>query len=402
MSKSKMVWSTRTAISLSWGHKATRPKKTISMTLSKISCPEISRPSSWTDSSLGSEADVFFAAATDSNNGIILGGRTEGYWSSSTPELCLVWPSTAKTTASCSGQTSGCLVYGEGDAGDCDFFATKLDGTDGSEIWTTQGGASTSFDSFREVVVESTGDLVAVGISGDVYAISIFVVKLSGIDGIVLWEYSPVTSLTHDVPHSVDVDAQDDVNVVGVYDALNLQGSTAETPVVLKLDGATGDVGWTYEGMATSGDGFYDLAVDLTTGWVVGAGWTEGTWVTGAAQGGYDVAAVLLDGVTGNELGRYQNGTTDDDYLAFAGFDSAGGFSRGDPGRMPAKMSSSRSSSNLLRMGHLPRPIGPYCRPNARANNRSKGHRLGSHYDCFPSSPVGRRWISYTSSGRSW
>ncbi|CAM9621723.1 unnamed protein product [Ectocarpus fasciculatus] len=71
--------------------------------------------------------------------------------------------------------------------------------------------------------------------------------------------------------------------------------------------------------------GFYSVAVDPTTGWVVGAGWTEGTWVTGAAQGGYDFAAVVLDGVTGDELGRYQDGTTDDDHLKFAGFDAVGG-----------------------------------------------------------------------------
>lgn len=42
---------------------------------------------SWTDSSLGNEADVFFAVATDSNNDIIMEGRTDGYWSSSTPGL---------------------------------------------------------------------------------------------------------------------------------------------------------------------------------------------------------------------------------------------------------------------------------------------------------------------------
>ncbi|CAM9982387.1 unnamed protein product, partial [Ectocarpus fasciculatus] len=138
-------------------------------------------------------------------------------------------------------------------------------------------------------------------------------------------EYSPVTSFTHDVSQSVDVDSQDDVYVAGGYDALNLRGTIAETPVVLKLDGATGDVVWTYEGVATSSAVFFGVAVDLTTGWVVGAGWTEGTWLTGAAQGGYDFAAVVLDGVTGNELGRYQDGTTDDDSLWFVGFDSVGG-----------------------------------------------------------------------------
>ncbi|CAM9101347.1 unnamed protein product [Ectocarpus sp. 6 AP-2014] len=320
----------------------------------------------WTASSLGSEADTFLAVDTDSNNDIVMGGRTEGYWSSSnpdtTPHIAVVkldggtgdeiWryqehPPDSYTSwgvyfyyglGSVSGvavdgddncllvgQTYGSLVYGEGDPGDSDFFVIKLDGTDGSEIWTVQGGESASYDSLNHVKVDSAGDLIAVGIGGDEDAVNVVVVKFSGTDGAVLWEYSPVTSFTHDVPESVDVDTQDDVYIAGGYDALNLQGTLAETPVVLKLDGATGDVVWTYEGVATSSAGFQSVAVDLTTGWVVGAGWTTGTWVTGAAQGGYDFAAVVLDEVTGDELGRYQDGTTDDDYLSFAGFDSVGG-----------------------------------------------------------------------------
>ncbi|CAB1110486.1 unnamed protein product [Ectocarpus sp. CCAP 1310/34] len=319
----------------------------------------------WTASSLGSEADVFLASDTDSNNDVIMGGTTEGYWSSSNhdsvPHLAAVkldgstgdeiWryqerPPDSYTSLesffyygsgsvlgvavdgddNCflAGQTYGSLVFGEGDPGDSDFFVIKLDGTDGSEMWTVQGGESTSFDAFHNVKVDSGGDLIAVGIGGDEDAVNV-VVKFSGTDGAVLWEYSPVTSFTHDVPQSVDVDTQDDVYIAGGYDALNLHGILAETPVVLKLDGATGDVVWTYEGVNTSSAGFSRIAVDLTTGWVVGAGWTTGTWLTGAAQGGYDFAAVVLDGVTGDELGRYQDGTTDDDYLSFVGFDSVGG-----------------------------------------------------------------------------
>ncbi|CAM9614843.1 unnamed protein product [Ectocarpus sp. 13 AM-2016] len=320
----------------------------------------------WTASSFGSEADIFLASDTDSNNDIVIGGRTEGYWSSSNPDSVPhlaavkldggtgdeIWryqehPPDSYTSLGSSfyygsgsvigvavdgddncflaGQTWGSLVFGEGDPGDSDFFVIKLDGTDGSEIWAVQGGESTSFDALHYVKVDSAGDLIAVGVGGDEDAVNVVVVKFGGTDGAVLWEYSPVTSFTHDVPQSVDVDTQDDVYVAGGYDALNLQGTLAETPVVLKLAGATGDVVWTYEGVATSSAGFHSVAVDLTTGWVVGAGWTTGTWVTGAAQGGYDFAAVVLDGVTGDELGRYQDGTTDDDYLSFVGFDSVGG-----------------------------------------------------------------------------
>lgn len=98
-----------------------------------------------------------------------------------------------------------------------------------------------------------------------------------------------------------------------------------ETPVVIKLNGTDGDVTWTYEGRGMSRAVFHAVAVDPATGWIIGAGTTEGTWLLGAAKGGYDFAAVLLDGEGGDELFRYQDGTTGSDYLFFAGFDSLGG-----------------------------------------------------------------------------
>ena len=319
----------------------------------------------WTDSSSDGEADSFFAVDTDSNNNVIMGGFTEGYFvesnannvrhlavvklSSSGLEL---WryqdsPSDVSSTtfsgymyySSASvmgvavdgddnvilvGQTIGALVPGEGSNQDSDGYVLKLDGTDGSEIWTTQEGGSSSFGHFRAAKIDSAGDVIAVGINGDEDAIDLVVMKLSGLDGTVLWEYSPVTSFTHDSLDSIDLDAQGDVYVCGGYDAENLQGDIAETPVVLKLSGATGDVVWTYEGTATSRALFFAVAVDPVTGWIVGAGQTEGTWVTGAAAGGADFAAVLLDG-DGEELSRYQSGTIEDDVLSFAEFDSVGG-----------------------------------------------------------------------------
>ena len=329
----------------------------------------------WTDSSSDGEADILVAVDTDSNNAVIMGGYTHGYWeesnlnnvrhmavvklSSAGEEL---WryqdsPSDLTSTSTTSlggflymssasvlgvavdgddnvilaGQTIGALVPGEGSNQDSDAFVAKLGGADGSEIWTIQEGDSSSFDDLKRIKVDSAGDVIAVGIGGDRDAINFFVLKLSGLDGSVLWEHSPDTSFTHDVSESLDVDAQGDVYVCGGYDAQNLQGVFAETPVILKLNGATGDIIWTYEGVATSRAMFYDVAVDPVTGWVVGAGQTEGTWVTGAAAGGYDLAAVLLDG-DGEELSRYQDGTDEDDSFAFAGFDSAGALFLGGSG----------------------------------------------------------------------
>lgn len=319
----------------------------------------------WTASSTDGQVDSFLSVDTDSNNDVFMGGYTQGYWEDSNPlnvrhmavvklsasgeELWRyqespsdtysttpsgdIWHASASVVAVAVdgddnvllvGQTFGSLVPGEGSNQDSDAFVSKLDGTDGSEIWTMQEGDASSFDSFVGVRVDSAGDIVAVGIAGDEDAINFVVLKLSGLDGTVLWEHSPLTSLTHDVPRSVDVDAQGDVYVCGGFDTQNLQGSVAETPVVLKLSGATGDVIWTYEGTATSRAIFLAVAVDPVTGWVVGAGATEGTWVTGAASGDYDFAAVLLDG-DGNELSRYQDGTVEFDYFTFASFDSTGG-----------------------------------------------------------------------------
>lgn len=320
----------------------------------------------WTDSSVDDEADFMLGVDTDSNNDVIMGGRTEGYWAAFNPvnqgHLAVVkldgntgdeiwryqeappdsttisntWAGFAAATSVAVdgddniilvGQTFGSLVDGEGSYQDSDYFVMKLDGTDGDEIWTIQGETSesgTSFDNLLHVKADSAGDIVGVGIGGDEDAIDIVVVKFSGTTGTPLWEYSPVTSSTHDPPSSVDVDAQGDVYVSGNFDAENLQGGLVESPVILKLDGATGDVVWTYEGVTNSRAAFYSVAVNPVTGWVLGAGVTEGTWLTGAAQGGGDFAAVVLEGNTGYELSRYQNGTAGSDYLSFGGFDSEG------------------------------------------------------------------------------
>lgn len=223
------------------------------------------------------------------------------------------------------GQTYNSLVEGEGDAGDSDFFVMKLSSSDGGELWRIQGGESAEFDTFLGAKADAAGDLVAVGVSGtDNSAIDYFVVKFGGADGRILWDLSPATLLSIDVLHSVDVDAEGDVYVAGGTDAQNLRGLMSETPVVLKLSSSTGAVIWSYEGTAASRAVFHSVAVDPTTGWVVGAGATEGEWVADSVRGELDFAAVVLDPEYGEELSRYQDGAVYEDCLTFAGFDSAG------------------------------------------------------------------------------
>lgn len=318
----------------------------------------------WTDSSTGDEADYMVGVDTDSNNDVIMAGVTQGDWAEyndNNLDLAVVkldgstgneiwryqaappdsttesgtWSGLAAATGVAVdgddnvilvGQTFGALVFGEGSFQDSDYFVMKLDGTDGDEVWTVQGEASgltTSFDHLIRVRADPDGDVVGVGIGGDEDAIDFVVIKFSGSTGALLWEYSPVTS-SHDTAKGVDIDADGDVYVCGSFDADNLQGGLVENPVIMKLDGATGDIIWTYEGEATSRAYFYSVAVDPATGRVLGAGSTEDTWVTGAAQGDQDFAVVVLDGDTGDELSRYQDGTSDHDSLSFGGFDSEG------------------------------------------------------------------------------
>ncbi|CAN0328808.1 unnamed protein product [Ascophyllum nodosum] len=199
----------------------------------------------------------------------------------------------------------------------------KVSGTTGNEIFTVQGGFSFHYDTLHDAKVDSAGDVVVVGSSGFEDRLDFLVLKLSGTNGSVLWEYSP-SSGTIDVLLAVDIDEQDNVYVAGGEDAQNLQGDIAESPLVIKLSGTNGTVEWTYSNTSTSRTIFRSVAVDPTTGWVVGAGHTEGTWLAGGGQGGYDFAATVLDGDSGQELARYQNGTDGNDVIRFAGFNSTG------------------------------------------------------------------------------
>lgn len=173
--------------------------------------------------------------------------------------------------------------------------------------------------------MDSGGDLVAAGYSEDeeTGVLNFLVVKLSGLDGSIIWSISPNTA-TGDVFQSVDIDDRDNIFVAGGEGAPDFQGKVAKHPVVLKLNGTSGEEMWTYRGEGGKRITFNTVAVDPITGWVVGAGVTSGEWVEGANQGGRDFAAVVLDGDTGAELARWQNGTVGTDVIEYAEFDAIG------------------------------------------------------------------------------
>lgn len=173
--------------------------------------------------------------------------------------------------------------------------------------------------------MDSGGDLVAAGYSEDEESgvLNFLVVKLSGLDGSLIWSVSPNTT-TGDVFQSVDIDDSDDVFVAGGEGAPDFEGKVAETAVVLKLDGTSGEEVWAYRGEGERSIILNSVAIDPTSGWVVGAGGAIGDWVEGESRGGRDFVAVVLDGDTGVELARWQNGTVGTDMLEFAEFDASG------------------------------------------------------------------------------
>lgn len=322
----------------------------------------------WTyvGSSTGYETDILLDCDTDSNNDVYVAGYTQGFWTmsnapnsrhlmcakldgstgtdiwryqttapSSTTEDYIYYGSGMVSGVAVNGEddvflvgyTYNSLVYGEGTTDNRDYVAIKLDGETGERIFTVQGGSDFEHDELRAAKCDASGDLVAVGMRGDDNEDGEYhVIKLSGVDGSVMWEYAALSTSTIDLLNDIDFDHDGNVLVGGGKGAETMHGRTAETPVVLKLSGATGAVMWTYEGDAELGTIFRAVAVHPDTAWVVAAGVTEGSWLNGAANAGEtDFAAVVLDGATGEELLRYQDGTDGDEAVMTAEFDSAGG-----------------------------------------------------------------------------
>lgn len=215
------------------------------------------------------------------------------------------------------GTMTNDLVPGDGTVNDIDWFVRKLDGDTAAVLWTVREGSTVFSELTKGIKVDLTGDLVIAGNTGDDDS-TITVKKLSGVDGEVLWEFTRISS-TAAALSSVDVDGDGNVYVAGSEGAEDLQGTNAEHPIVLKLDGRSGAGIWNYSGdTAFSGRSvFHAVAVDSIAGYIVGAGWLELTST-------YDMIAVVLDSETGDELSVYQNGTAGSDGIKFAGFDEQG------------------------------------------------------------------------------
>lgn len=234
--------------------------------------------------------------------------------------------------------------FGEqGTYNDTDYFVSKLDGSTGEELWAVKGGPDDSFDEFLACDVDSLDHLIAAGLTtGGVNGVpmggrDLLVMKFDGY-GNNIWSWQNGTEYD-EILLGVAVDREDNIYVAGGEGIAAFNAPIGNTSILRKLDGSTGAEIWSYRGETTLGSVFRAVSVDSVSGVVVAAGVVEGSWEQddSSSSGGYDFAAVALNATTGEELGRWQEGTPLRDVLGFVGFDAAGalylgGYSEGEWG----------------------------------------------------------------------
>lgn len=274
---------------------------------------------SWSAASLESSAfDYMFGIDTDSADDVIMGGYSEGYWStpntdgrrdiaavkldgatgvelwryqsvagdSSTSLNEYIWYGQSSVSGVAVdnednvflvGYSFNSFVVGQGDAGDVDMIVIKLDGSSGDELWRAQYGASTGWEQLLGARVDAGGDLVATGnivVEGEGERGGDFlIVKFSGEDGSIIWDLTRNTT-TMDILLGIDVDQDGNVYVAGGENIVDVDDQLTNTAVVVKFDGETGDHMWSYSGALAfdSRTQFFSVSIDPTTSLVVAAG----------------------------------------------------------------------------------------------------------------------------------
>lgn len=200
------------------------------------------------------------------------------------------------------------LAGGASDDWESNFAVVKLDGRTGLEMWRSTNGTAGS-DLIVAAAVDASGDLVLAGSTLDSVE-NWLAVKLSGATGAQLWRRQWSNYLESGKASVVTVDADDNPLLVGK------QGGRLEA---IKLDGGTGVVVWSWQTAADGWDavtvegGQADASGDLLLG-----GTTEGNWYGDSNSGLSDFMALKLDGATGVEVWRWQGGTNEDDKVSAA------------------------------------------------------------------------------------
>lgn len=223
------------------------------------------------------------------------------------------------------GFVVGRLTTTSGATDDRDFFIIKLDGTTGGVIWRLQDGTPSEDDVFFAVATDSTSNVIAAGYTtGDYGATSggsgyDYIAAKFSPDGMELWRYQSGTDLEEEF-RAVTVDGDGNVYLAGGFRTLDSEQPGVYRPVVHKLDGATGEPLWVYEGNTSTSTYFLSIAVDEPAGLVVCAGSTDGGWARKADHYGEDdFALALIESTTGEQFGRWQGGSNATDVLIFVG-----------------------------------------------------------------------------------
>lgn len=138
---------------------------------------------------------------------------------------------------------------------DAEFLVLKIDGTSGTEIWRHRNaGATAQEDRANAVVVDASGDVIAVGeIDSDpnpaLLTTSFFVVKLDGASGAEEWTHARTGSSATAL--DVAVDPGGAVFAAGTITHEDTNGH-GRFGLVERLDGATGSLVWAHRFVGTA------------------------------------------------------------------------------------------------------------------------------------------------------
>ncbi|MDH5674752.1 MAG: hypothetical protein OEZ06_21670 [Myxococcales bacterium] len=226
-------------------------------------------------------------------------GTTEGEWATSVAVA-------TDGDGLLAGHTGGALGS-NGNAGGVDLFVAKLSAEDGSPLWIRQYGSSADeraagiavgADGSAVVAGQTTGDMGGEGNAGGVDAV---VVKLAADGGDPLWTRQLGTA-AEDYASAVAIDSKGDVVIAGAT-AGDLDGSNLgeyRDIFVAKLAGDDGRVLWLVQLGSPDDDHGGAIAIDPDDQLAI-AGWTAGNLSGKDLAGGQDAFVLELSGVDGSE-----------------------------------------------------------------------------------------------------
>ncbi|CAN0237901.1 unnamed protein product, partial [Scytosiphon promiscuus] len=211
-----------------------------------------------------------------------------------------------------------------------DFSVALLD-ANGSSLWVSQSGTVDEEDCAWGMTMLSDSSVVVAGHTrGDYGDVGVhagaedFAALRVLSDGSVLWKWQNGTSKT-DILYGVSVADNDEIFLAGYTEGDFTTSASSDGAdsafVAIKLD-PNGTEMWRWQDGPAAGSGELTAAAATADGGVVLVGWAQGDWAAPSA-GSVDFAAVKL-GPDGQEVWRWQDGTTEDDQLKAVSVQSDG------------------------------------------------------------------------------